>query len=274
MPSPISIIDNNIAAISRMQTLLADAIGRVWWSLDDWHDEKIFAQRVAPLVAATQLQVANITDITLARVLSELTGEPQETRGQRPEEVTDLRSGTTPLETYERPIKAVWWRQKAGAAFPDALRYGLSRALSMASVDVQLARTHTITNTLSLNPQVTGYKRVLSGSENCDLCRAASRNTYKKSRLLPIHAHCDCSVMPIVRAGSNPDVNQINQDRFNSEGSPEIRRKDVKVEQNNETGPMLIVKRPEYPLYTPSKDGWEYAGMGSAKAADVDALPK
>jgi hypothetical protein len=140
-------------------------------------------------------------------------------------------------EAYERPFHQLWWKQSTGAEFPDALRWGLDRAQAMSSLDIQLARTHATAVGLQEMDGVQRYQRVLSGAENCKLCVTAAKNVYKVSRLMPIHAHCDCTVMPVVD-GHAPKANRIN-DKRDSLTPDEERKGPVEVEDHGELGPIL-----------------------------------
>lgn len=50
--------------------------------------------------------------------------------------------------------------------------------------------------------QIVGYRRVLTG-KSCMFCAAASTRVYSRGDLMPLHAHCDCSVAPVF-VGADP----------------------------------------------------------------------
>lgn len=85
----------------------------------------------------------------------------------------------------------------------DAVKAGERRAQTIAATDLQLATTHTAQDALAANQQVVGYRRVLTGAENCGMCVVVSTRLYHKRNLLPIHPGCDCVVAPVM-AGEDP----------------------------------------------------------------------
>lgn len=83
-----------------------------------------------------------------------------------------------------------------GQSLQAALSAGASRAVSLATTDLQLAHTHQARASMS-GGGGSGFKRTLSGKEDCALCMIASTQRYHVGDLLPIHPGCDCGVEPI-----------------------------------------------------------------------------
>lgn len=85
----------------------------------------------------------------------------------------------------------------------DAVKAGERRAQTIGATDLQLATTKTAQDVLGSNQSVVGYRRVLTGAENCGMCVVVSTRLYHKRNLLPIHPGCDCVVCPVM-AGEDP----------------------------------------------------------------------
>lgn len=101
---------------------------------------------------------------------------------------------------------------------------------------------------------IVGYRRVLTGL-SCGRCAAASTKRYHKADLLPIHAHCDCSIAPIVGdsdpgavinsellgrlKGETPDYWNARHFKVTEDG--QIVPPPVRVVQDAELGPVLEI---------------------------------
>jgi len=270
--------DANMAQIRRLTDFTLAAIREAWWSLGDWHDPGPFTQAILPVLEGAQLQTAALTDAYLSALLSEALDAPVPVLGLSAPDVTELRAGTTMAEAYARPFHTVWYQQSKGMDLAQALRLGLDRAEHMATMDIQLARTHAASAILQESDVVTEYQRALSGTENCDLCSLAAKNEYKTSDLMPVHTKCDCTVAPVIEGRSL--VRNINQQR--STLNPEAERAQdngettkrvaVGVEAHGELGPVLVRKQETYPTFTPDTDGWSFDGRGSGKEAGVKTI--
>lgn len=266
-----------VRALTQRATLL---MRQAWWSLEDWHTADQFLERIIPIIAGAQLQTASLTDAYLAALLSEAMGAVIAPVGLAPEQVTNLRAGTTMLDAYARPFHTVWFEQSKGTEFPEALRLGLERAEHMLTMDIQLARTHAAALILQQTDGVQRYQRVLSGSENCDICSVAARHIYKTSSLMPIHTKCDCGVVPVIE-GKPPLVTRLNQERDFStpetetagpeKKSPTKLEQEIGVEAHGELGPVLVRKQKTYQSFSPGEDGlWTYEGRITAEQAAVE----
>jgi hypothetical protein len=77
------------------------------------------------------------------------------------------------------------------------------RAQTIALTDLELATTHTARDVLSSEQSVVGYRRVLTGAENCGMCVVAATRLYHKRDLMPLHPNCDCVIAPVM-AGEDP----------------------------------------------------------------------
>jgi hypothetical protein len=284
--------DANMAQVRALTDRTLLLVQQAWWSLSEWHSPDEFLDKILPIITGAQVQTAALTDAYLAAVVAEALGTATGPIGLDPEQVTNLRMNTTMADAYARPFHTVWYQQSKGVDFAQALRLGLERAEHMVTLDIQLARTHASAVILQQTDGVQRYQRVLSGSENCDICSVAARHIYKTSSLMPIHTKCDCTVAPVIE-GRPPLASRINKERdFTApdtetagpeKKSPAKLEDDIGVEDHGELGPVLVRKQTTYPVYNPRPDGtWSYDGritkeqaavemFGSKKAAELIA---
>lgn len=101
---------------------------------------------------------------------------------------------------------------------------GERRAQTIALTDLELATTHTAQDVLSSNQSVVGYRRVLTGAENCGLCVVAATRLYHKRNLMPIHPNCDCVIAPVM-SGEDPG-RTINNRTIGADAVPKAFTKD------------------------------------------------
>lgn len=170
--------------------------------MGSWRDEDVdrFVEQVTPRVAAGQIAIARLTDAYLARVL-----------GVQTVGMVDLAAvrGVDPREVYRRPAVTMRTKLSQGVPFAEALAASVTRAQSLATTDLQLAYTQQSRASLDRDGSH-GFRRALSGAENCALCLIASTQRYHKGDLLPIHPGCDCGVEPL--DGSEPVGQVIDED--------------------------------------------------------------
>jgi hypothetical protein len=219
-------------------------VERAWLSLDNYRDADInsFAKRVVPVVEGAQLRAGAMAEGYL-RALLALAGAQGPTVGVTAQQAsTAALRGLSGLDLWQRPGQTVWWALSRGVSFLDAKQSGLSRALNLASTNLQLSKTQTSQRVLSSNGQVTGYKRVLSGKEDCAICSLAAKNTYHKAELMPIHGGCDCSVAPIINgmvsSQTIPNAKISKEENSRLEGTS----KEIEVKEHGELGPVLTIK--------------------------------
>ena len=111
----------------------------------------------------------------------------------RPRDFTDetLRNGAGRGEVYRRPFVETWTGLAAGELLRTSIERGATRAAVLAETDVQLASRQSGFNQRGANGNIVGYRRVLTGSENCALCAIAATQRYTRGELKPIHPGCD-----------------------------------------------------------------------------------
>jgi hypothetical protein len=197
-PQELLILQYLAAQAALRANLLNITLG-VFDNLDDYRDANaaLFAETVTPIVAEAQLEMSDLTAAYLAEQIALMSGEdlslpPAMSFG------TDYRNGTDPMQVYLRPFSQIYKDLADGKPFDKALEAGRNRAESIVSTDLQLAKRQTAYELVSESGTVQGYRRVLTGAENCGLCVVASTQRYHKRELLPIHPGCDCAVAPIL----------------------------------------------------------------------------
>ena len=124
-------------------------------------------------------------------------------------------------------------------------------------MDLQLAQTHTAQRRMSSGHGIVGYRRVLTGSENCALCAIASTQRYHRGSLMPIHDHCDCLVAPIygehdpgrvINEGLMSSVRASIDEHYGQAGweRPSKPMRDIRVRTHGEYGPTLTWERQNF----------------------------
>lgn len=242
MPSPVDarvahIVTSYSDTVREVRTRVTSFVERLWGGLESFRDTDIdrFVARVVPVVAGGQRQVASLTDSYLAAVETSVLGKAVPPTGVPASVIASESLRGLPARTiYQRPGLVVWGALSKGQDIETAARAGLDRALSLATTDLQLARTHTSRYLMSNNPRITGYRRVPGGANVCDLCALASENHYSRGDLMPIHPGCSCDVEPDFASTDLPDTVDVQ---------PQIEETDIgfTVHEHGELGPVLAV---------------------------------
>lgn len=184
------------------ERVLAYALA-VWGASASYRDadvRRIVAQ-LTPAVQAGQLQIATLTDAYIGRLAS-VQGVTWRAGVDR--QVVGYR-GVPTADVYRRPAVDVYTALAAGQTFSDAVQAGTNRLRSIVSTDLQQARNRQANRSVGASGFQL-YRRVLSGKEDCELCRLASTNRYSKADLMPIHPGCDCGVEPMLDFDPEPEV--------------------------------------------------------------------
>lgn len=189
---------------NRLNTRLVRGAGRltgnVFRQLGSWRDEDVarFLQIVGPQIDGLKLQAANLQAVYYQEI-AKANGEAFTPVEARPRDLTDeaLRNGPSSEEVYRRPFIEAWTGLSAGELLRTSIERGATRAASLAETDIQLASRIAGRNQRVNNGNIVGYRRVLTGSENCALCAIASTQRYTRDQLKPIHPGCDCGEEPI-----------------------------------------------------------------------------
>lgn len=212
-------------------------------------DLERYVAQVVPVVLAGRRQVSALTDAWLTQTLREL---GVDVRPTGPIDTDSLR-GVDARDVYARPFVEARTALSQGAAFEAAMAAGVARVASIVVTDAQMAKVRTVARILAGTP-VVGFKRTLTGSESCGMCRVASTQVYRKADLMPIHPGCDCGVSPLLpgdwdQAEADAQLAATHdaiQERFGA-STPDARkaldyRKALLVEEHGEIGPVLTVK--------------------------------
>jgi hypothetical protein len=157
-----------------------------------------YLEIVGPQIDGIKLQAANLQAVYYQQVAA-ANGERFTPVEARPRDLTDeiLRNGPAATEVYRRPFVEAWTGLAAGELLRTSIERGANRAASLAETDIQLASRQAGLNQRSANGNIVGYRRVLTGAENCALCAIASTQRYTRGQLKPIHPGCDCGEEPI-----------------------------------------------------------------------------
>lgn len=248
------------AAVRQVRRQVERYLRMVWGGLGSYRDADIdrMVAAVLPVTLGAQQRVAALTDVYLASVAT-ASGFPQPAAGIPTGEVTGraLR-GVDPREVYRRPGSTVWTALSEGEPLSAAVALGGQRLLSIAMTDLQLAKTKTAQYRQSRDDSVVGYRRVLTGLENCGLCVVASTQRYHRGNLLPIHPGCDCDIAEIrgdVDPGQVIDPERLDQmhadvqaqlgiDADRSARIPDYRQ--ITVRDHGEYGPTLTWRRHDF----------------------------
>lgn len=168
--------------------------------------DRLIAQLV-PQVQASQLATATLTNayIGQAAKLAGTTALATVDRGA----ILDFR-GVPTADVYRRGAVTLYTALSNGSPFALAVGYGLDRMLDIVATNLQQAKARQAQRALEQSGFY-GYRRVLTGLENCALCAIASTQRYSKSELMPLHPGCDCGIQPVREADGpgtvlDPDV--------------------------------------------------------------------
>jgi len=117
--------------------------------------------------------------------------------------VVDYR-GVDSDTVYRRPAVELYTALSQGAEYTEAVSQGRGRLQSIVATDLQQARNRQSHVSVGKSG-FRYYRRVLSGKEDCELCRIASTHRYNHDDLMPIHPGCDCGVEPLWEYDPAPD---------------------------------------------------------------------
>ena len=189
--SAAAVLAAYLTATAAVRSRLLALVTTAYAAQGDYRDAaaEAFVAAVVPAVQAAQQTMAHLTSAYLAHLVSAAGGGTTAPVAIPAEAVSNLR-GVDPTEVYRRPYEQLWYDLSQGKSLTDAVEAGQRRALSLASTDVQLAKTRASQIALSDDRRVVGYRRVLVGTHSCGMCVVASSVRYHKSNLMPIHPGC------------------------------------------------------------------------------------
>lgn len=169
--------------------------GNVFRQLGSWRDDDVarYLTVVGPQIDGLKQQAANLQAAYYQEV-AKANGEAFTPEPTRASDLIDevLRNGPNAQEVYRRPFVEVYTALSSNKLLRTAVEQGAARASSIAETDIQLASRQAGLKQRQGNSNIVGYRRVLTGSENCALCAIASTQRYRVNNLKPIHPGCDC----------------------------------------------------------------------------------
>jgi hypothetical protein len=200
MPTLAEIRDGYNRVNTRLIRGAGDLAGRVFANLGSWRDDDVarYQRIIRPQIDGIKLQAAQLQAAYYQEVAKQQ-GESYQPAAVRPADLTEtsLRNGAQAGEVYRRPFVSMYTELAKGELVSAAIAIGAARAASIASTDIQLAARIAGLKQRQNNNNIVGYRRVLTGSENCALCAIASTQRYTRNELKPIHPGCDCTEEPI-----------------------------------------------------------------------------
>lgn len=220
--------------VARTRAAVASQLESLWNGLPNYRDDDVdrFVRVAVPKVQAGQVRTARLTAAFL--------GGPVLSRDQ----VVASRKVSQQVE-YRRPANSLYTGLSQGQTLTESVVAGAIRLGALVAMDMQLALVAQSQHSLK-SQGASHFRRVLTGSENCDLCRLASTNIYSTDQLLPIHDHCDCTVEPIYDPADftapEVDVSSLlltgpREAQVAAGATPESL---VAVQEHGEVGPVLV----------------------------------
>lgn len=169
---------------------VARIVRKLWESLPGYNRAEVaeFLAGIETVLPAAQGVMASSVDAMVSILTEEAPiGIPV---------FTDVR-GIPLAEEFERPFIQIWKGLGEGKQWEDLVTQAGDRAVTMATMDTQVSMVRSMDLAAHESKRVVGYRRVLTG-KSCMFCASASTRRYHRKNLMPLHAHCDCGVAPIV----------------------------------------------------------------------------
>ena len=200
MPTLTEVRDGYNRINTRLIRGAGDLASRVFAGLGSWRDDDVarYQALIGPQIDGIKLQAAQLQAAYYQEVAKQQ-GQAYQPAAVRSSDLTEtsLRNGAQSAEVYRRPFVSMYTELAKGELVGAAIAIGAARASSIASTDIQLASRIAGLKQRQNNNNIVGYRRVLTGSENCALCAIASTQRYTRNQLKPIHPGCDCTEEPI-----------------------------------------------------------------------------
>lgn len=174
-----------------------------------------------------------------------------------------LRNGADMRRVFQRPAKLFRRRVAKGMTPLEAFQQAMELAAVLTKTNNTLAMRQASQVALAAMAKeagITGYRRIvhpeLARTGSCGLCIVASDQVYKTSMLMPLHARCGCTVLPIVGAagGAGDPGNSLNDmslgDFYTAAGGTtagdELKKVRVVVREHGEYGPTLADSKQKF----------------------------
>lgn len=251
-PTPEQVVRGHQAAVAAVRARVLSFARIAWAAQGSYRDADVdrLVSLIVPRVLAGQVQVAQLTAVYIAT----LTG----TAAAVVDRAVVLNGrGVEPSEVYRRPAVEVYTALAGGKSFADAVKAGGLRLLSLIGTDMQMASVRQARESMGA-ARVVGFRRVLTGRENCALCTLAATQRYHRESLMPIHPGCDCTVAAVTNPASFDQDAELEQaheaigDRFGQARvdrggrDPLDYRKAILVREHGEIGPVLTLKEHQF----------------------------
>lgn len=294
-PDPVAALavtsEQIIAAREKAATWAKAQILRLWASVNPYSDKQVldFAAQAAKLMDSAQTAAARVAAaaqsqqlLSLGVHVSAAPGVPLDVRapgvavknGQlqlhRRASTVDYGSDTEKVSKadmstqgiFQRPAET--YRYVVSQGGTDANEQSVIRISTLVDDNLmlaqRLAQLQVVNNAgRAAKSKVTGYRRVihpeLSRSGTCGMCIAASDRIYHVAELMPIHAHCKCTIAAITEDHDPADdLNAVDLNQLYKHGggtsAAHLKRTRYQVDEHGELGPVLVPKK----IYKPRSD--------------------
>jgi hypothetical protein len=250
----LALVDRQAATRERLSTNLLAYLARLWAALTTgqrYDDAQVaaFAQQAAALSKGARTAASGAQEAYLRQVLALLDTQPG--RGLKVS-IPDAPRGVDPVVQYTRPVEEFRRLRVSGLDEFEANERALRRLQLIGDTDVSLAVRDTSAQVLAAADKVTGWRRVvhpeLSKGGTCGLCIVASDRRYSRGDLMPLHARCNCAVVPIVSGKADPGA-ALNADSLKalyaaagSTKAADLAKTRYLVHQHGELGPVIAAE--------------------------------
>ncbi|PYY63621.1 hypothetical protein DEJ30_11960 [Curtobacterium sp. MCPF17_003] len=215
-----------------------------WDTSPDYRDADIdrLISQILPQVQAGQLATATLTNAYIGQA-ARVTGAELAPATVDRDAILGYR-GVPSADVYRRGAVTLYTALSNGSPFDAAVAYGLDRMLTIVATELQQAKNRQAQRAIEASGFY-GYRRVLTGLENCALCAIASTQKYSKSELMPIHPGCDCGVQPVREADGpgtilDPDLLERTHTLIDQKlGGTDRGARDLSIEKTSSAGKPL-----------------------------------
>jgi len=241
-------------------TLLRILFG-LWGGFNHWGRPDLVRAHAARSTVEVDLAMSQVRGLTRAYMLARL-GQIDAAPARLPELVdTYERGGVPQVQVYQRPARErsfVERRELANGAPPEeaaekADKAFVARLRAIVEEDAAATARDEADRVMAAAPKVIGYRRIirpeLSQTGTCALCVVAATRIYTVGELMPIHAHCKCTVDAIT-ADSDPgfELNEADMrvmldrlyDEAGGNSGEQLKNVRIKSYEHGELGPILI----------------------------------
>lgn len=304
-----------IAARDRASAHAKQAIGKLWATVNPYSDKDVaeFAAQAARIMGSAQSAAARVAAVAQTQQLAAMgvkaastqsvpvdvraksakvvngklvLHRPDVTVGYAGDNAKVSAADMTTAAVFERPAET--YRYALSQGDTDANEQSVIRISSLVDDNLmlaqRLAQQQVISNAArSTKAKITGYRRVihpeLSRSGTCGMCIAASDRIYHVSELMPIHAHCKCTISAVTEDHDPADdLNTVDLNQLYREGggtsAAHLKRTRYQVDEHGELGPVLVPKKKYKPRSESSKKRAGGTGVTDTKPEPKSDIAK